>query len=98
MRIGMNGVVGFSTALLSLSTAMGFVAAGVAFLMAIVEFVLKMCEALGYLPIKIAHGQALVVILILFVGGIQLITIGILGEYIPGRIYEEVRQRPAIHC
>ena len=38
-------------------------------------------------------GNPTIVILVLFMGGIQLIGIGILGEYI-GRIYEEVRQRP----
>jgi dolichol-phosphate mannosyltransferase len=38
-------------------------------------------------------GNPTIVILVLFLGGIQLISIGILGEYI-GRIYEEVRQRP----
>jgi len=38
-------------------------------------------------------GNPTVVILILFMGGIQLISVGILGEYI-GRIYEEVRARP----
>ena len=38
-------------------------------------------------------GNPTLVILILFMGGIQLISVGILGEYI-GRIYEEVRARP----
>jgi dolichol-phosphate mannosyltransferase len=38
-------------------------------------------------------GNPTTVILVLFLGGIQLISVGILGEYI-GRIYEEVRQRP----
>jgi dolichol-phosphate mannosyltransferase len=41
----------------------------------------------------IAWGNPTLVILISFLGGIQLISIGILGEYI-GRIYEEVRARP----
>jgi dolichol-phosphate mannosyltransferase len=54
--------------------------------------------ALAYLVMKLAGfpfpiGNPTVVILILFMGGIQLISVGILGEYI-GRIYEEVRARP----
>ena len=40
-----------------------------------------------------ASGNPTIVIIILFLGGIQLISVGILGEYI-GRIYEEVRGRP----
>jgi dolichol-phosphate mannosyltransferase len=51
-----------------------------------------------YLVMKLAGfpfpmGNPTMVILILFMGGIQLISVGILGEYI-GRIYEEVRSRP----
>lgn len=93
LRIGMNGIVGFSTQLLSLATTMGFLSAITAFILGVVSFALKVSEAMGWLPLHIVPGQAAIIVLILFVGGIQLITIGILGEYI-GRIYEEVRQRP----
>ena len=53
---------------------------------------------LGYAVLRLAGvpfplGNATIVILVLFLGGIQLMSIGILGEYI-GRIYEEVRARP----
>ena len=54
--------------------------------------------ALAYLVMKLAGfpfpiGNPTIVIVMLFMGGIQLISVGILGEYI-GRIYEEVRARP----
>jgi dolichol-phosphate mannosyltransferase len=87
LRIGFNGVFCFSTYALSLSTLLGFTIAGGSFLIAGTYLVMK----LRGFPFPL--GNPTMVILILFLGGIQLISVGILGEYI-GRIYEEVRQRP----
>jgi len=87
IRIGMNGVIGFSNGLLSLATLMGFAVAGMSFMTALVYFVLKLTGT----PFPI--GNPTLVIITLFLGGVQLISVGILGEYI-GRIYEEVKRRP----
>ena len=87
LRIGFNGIFCFSTYALTLSTQLGFVIAGASFLIALAYLVMKLC---GF-PFPV--GNPTLVILILFMGGIQLISVGILGEYI-GRIYEEVRARP----
>jgi glycosyltransferase involved in cell wall biosynthesis len=87
LRIGFNGIFGFSSYALTLSTQLGFTIAGGSFLAAIVYLILKLC---GH---RFPSGNPTIVILILFMGGIQLISVGILGEYI-GRIYEEVRSRP----
>lgn len=87
LRIGFNGIFCFSTYALTLSTQLGFLIAGASFLIALTYLVMKLC---GF-PFPI--GNPTMVILILFMGGIQLISVGILGEYI-GRIYEEVRSRP----
>ncbi len=87
LRIGFNGIFCFSTYALTLSTQFGFLIAGASFLIAMAYLVMKLA---GF-PFPI--GNPTVVILLLFMGGIQLISVGILGEYI-GRIYEEVRSRP----
>jgi dolichol-phosphate mannosyltransferase len=87
LRIGFNGVFCFSTYALSLCTQAGFFAAGASFLLALVYLGMK----LGGFPFPI--GNPTIVILILFMGGVQLVSVGILGEYI-GRIYEEVKGRP----
>lgn len=87
LRIGFNGIFCFSTYALTLSTMAGFAIAGASFLIGLAYLVMKLA---GF-PFPI--GNPTVVILILFLGGIQLISVGILGEYI-GRIYEEVRARP----
>ncbi len=87
LRIGFNGIFCFSTYALTLSTMAGFAIAGLSFLIGLAYLAMK----LGGFPFPL--GNPTIVILVLFMGGIQLIGIGILGEYI-GRIYEEVRARP----
>ena len=87
LRIGFNGIFCFSTYALTLSTIMGFIIAGGSFLLMTIYLFYKL---MGW---AILWGNPTLVILISFLGGIQLISVGILGEYI-GRIYEEVRARP----
>jgi dolichol-phosphate mannosyltransferase len=87
LRIGFNGIFCFSTYALTLSTLFGFIIAGCSFLLMAIYLFYKL---MGW---EILWGNPTLVILISFLGGIQLISVGILGEYI-GRIYEEVRARP----
>ena len=87
IRIGLNGIFGFSNFPLTLSTQFGFIVAGLSFLMAIAYLILKIWG------VPFPMGNPTIVIIVLFLGGVQLISVGILGEYI-GRIYEEVKDRP----
>jgi len=87
LRIGFNGIFCFSTYALQLSTMLGFLIAGFSFLLMAIYLFYK------FMGWEILWGNPTLVILISFLGGIQLISVGILGEYI-GRIYEEVRGRP----
>ena len=87
LRIGINGIVGFSSRPLFLMTISGFVIALLSFLIALWYFIQKIAGVL------ITPGVPTIVVLISFYSGIQLIGMGILGEYI-GRIYNEVKQRP----
>jgi dolichol-phosphate mannosyltransferase len=87
LRIGFNGIFCFSTFALTLSTQLGFALAFSSIFIALIYLVMKLA---GF-PFPV--GNPTIVILVLFMGGVQLISVGILGEYI-GRIYEEVRGRP----
>ena len=87
LRIGFNGVVAFSNALLNLSTILGFLAAGASFVTGLVYLGLKLSGA------DFPLGNPTIVILILLLGGFQLICLGVLGQYI-GRIYDEAKRRP----
>lgn len=87
LRIGFNGIFCFSTYALQLSTILGFAIAGGSLLLTAIYLFYKL---MGW---TILWGNPTLVILVSFLGGIQLISVGILGEYI-GRIYEEVRNRP----
>lgn len=87
LRIGFNGVFCFSTYTLTLSTMFGFIIAGFSFLLMAIYLFYKI---MGW---EILWGNPALMILVSFLGGVQLISVGVLGEYI-ARIYDEVKQRP----
>jgi glycosyltransferase involved in cell wall biosynthesis len=87
LLIGLNGVVGFSRYPLQFISLMGVTFSGLSFLLAIVYLGLK----LGGFPFPI--GNPTVVIVVAFFSGIQLLSLGVMGEYV-GRIYDEARERP----
>jgi len=87
LRIGFNGVIAFSSALLNLSTMLGLTAALASFLTALSYTIAKLAGA-GF-PL----GNPTIVALVLLLGGLQLICLGITGQYV-GRIYDEVKRRP----
>lgn len=87
LRLAADGIVSFSTRPLQLATLLGMAAAGLAFLYA--AYVLWMRFASS----AVVEGWSSLMIVVLFLGGVQLLTVGIIGEYI-GRIYDEVRSRP----
>lgn len=88
IKYAMDGVISFSYKPLKVATWMGFVVSGGAFLLAVFYFIDFLLHREKY-----GSGFTTLILCMLFLGGVQLITIGILGEYI-GRIYEEIKQRP----
>jgi polyisoprenyl-phosphate glycosyltransferase len=88
LKIGFNGVFGFSTFPLQVMMWAGFSIAALSALAIFVVIALKI--ALGD---EYPMGIPTVTVLVLFIGGVQLAAVGVLGEYI-GRIYDEVRRRP----
>ncbi len=94
ISLALSGLLSFSSIPLRLSSLLGFFIAGTSFVGFIFFFLYRIFDLklFGY-SIKEAPGTATIFLTILFLGGIQLITIGILGEYI-GKIFEEVKQRP----
>lgn len=87
LRIGFNGLVAFSSALLNLSTILGLAAAALAVVVAIAYGVAKL------LGVGFPIGNTTIVVIVLLLGGMQLVCLGIAGQYI-GRIYDEVKRRP----
>lgn len=88
LRIGLNGLFGFSTLPLQLMMWSGFIISMLSVLAIFVVIALKIWLGDHY-PL----GIPTITILVLFIGGVQLAAVGVLGEYI-GRIYDEVRRRP----
>jgi len=86
LRFSLDAIVSFSDRPLQLATLLGFLISTLAFVAIPVVIVLRIAGS--YLP-----GFGAITIAVLLLGGIQLIAIGIIGEYV-GRIYDEVKGRP----
>jgi len=86
-RLALNAITGFSYFPLQVATFFGFASAGVAILAIPVVIYMRINGSLAF------EGQATTLIAVLFLGGVQLISLGILGEYI-GRLYDEAKGRP----
>jgi dolichol-phosphate mannosyltransferase len=94
LKLALDGLFSFSTVPLRLATYLGFWVSGLAFLGAVFTFLQKVFAVqFDKIGLKPGPGFPTLVISILFLGGVQLICLGILGEYI-GRIYDEVKGRP----
>lgn len=87
LRLAIDGITAFSDFPLKLASLSGFVVSGIAFLVMLYTLYSRFVTH-DYQP-----GWASLMISILFLGGVQLIAIGIIGEYI-GRLSANVRQRP----
>jgi len=86
VRFSLDAVFSFSNIPLQAATLLGFMFSGLAFLAIPVVIGLRLADS--YLP-----GFGTITIVVLMLGGIQLIAIGVIGEYL-GRVYEEVKRRP----
>ncbi len=89
VRFAADGVISFSHAPLRLAVWTGFFVIGLAFLGILYAVLLRFFAD----PSQWVRGWASTFVAILFMGGVQLISLGIMGEYV-GRIYGEVKQRP----
>ncbi|MCA2621583.1 MULTISPECIES: glycosyltransferase family 2 protein [unclassified Microcystis] len=89
LALAINSLVSFSKIPLRLSTYLGLFSALIALFMALLVLYWRLQE-----PESPVTGLATILIVVFFLGSVQLISVGILGEYI-GRIYEEVKGRPA---
>ncbi len=88
LGLAINSILGFSHKPLRLATYLGLFAAGLALMMMALTFYWRLFH-----PSSQLIGFTLITMAIFFLGAVQLICIGILGEYI-GRIYEEIQGRP----
>jgi glycosyltransferase involved in cell wall biosynthesis len=87
LRLALNAVTSFSYFPLQVATYIGFISASIAILAIPVVAILRMIGS------QFFGGQATTLISVLFLGGVQLISLGVLGEYI-GRLYDEAKGRP----
>ena len=87
LKLAMNAITSYSYFPLQISSYIGFFSAGLSIIAIPVVIILRMTGNQEF------SGQATTLISVLFLGGVQLISLGILGEYI-GRLYDEAKGRP----
>lgn len=87
LRLTLDNITSFSYLPLQIATYMGFIIAMISVIGIIATIFARLSGSLAF------EGQATTLVSVLFLGGIQLIFLGIIGEYL-GRIYDEVRRRP----
>ncbi len=87
ITLALTAITGFSFLPLQVATYMGFISASISIVAIPVVITLRLTGSEAF------FGQATTLIAVLFLGGVQLISLGILGEYI-GRLYDEARGRP----
>jgi len=86
-NFALDGILSFSNAPLRLALGVGFAVSLVSFVFGLVAVVLKLAGAFT------VPGWASIVVVTSFIGGVQLVVLGVVGEYV-GRIYDEVKRRP----
>jgi glycosyltransferase involved in cell wall biosynthesis len=87
IKLALNAITGFSYFPLQLATYIGFIAAGISTIAIPIVIIMRVAGSQAF------FGQATTLLAVLFLGGVQLISLGILGEYL-GRVYDEVKGRP----
>ena len=88
LPFAIDAITSFTYFPLQMATYLGFIMAAISALMIMIVVVLRL-----FGPDAPLLGQATTLVVVLFLGGVQLISLGIIGEYL-GRIYDEVKQRP----
>jgi dolichol-phosphate mannosyltransferase len=87
LKIGLNGLISFGSRPLQLMSIVGILMAGLSFLLG-AYYVLGKLFGVPYNP-----GLPTTVLVVTFFAGVQLLSLGLIGEYV-GRIYDEVKRRP----
>jgi glycosyltransferase involved in cell wall biosynthesis len=87
LRIGINGLVGFSSRPLQMMSMAGFVLAAISFMIGIFYVMQKI------MGVALTPGLSTTILVVSFFSGVQLLALGLVGEYI-GRIYDETKRRP----